>query len=536
MSVSILYGVPIYTMDPEKSVAEAVVIANDKIVFTGKSDEAFRLFPLAERNMLHGGCIVPGFIDAHIHIKEFSLLFRDIDLSNIYTRGEILERIKEASSQKEHGEWVTAGGCDFSILSELTRKEIDTVCANNPLIIYSLDLHSALANSNALSQAGIDKTRKDPMGGRIERDVYNNPTGLLRERAVELVRITIPEEQTGDLEMTLERGIDKLLEHGITGFCECSAAVTSSPMSALTGLWREGRLKARCIAMIDEEKVSQLGKIGIPSSFGDGHLRIGGLKLIIDGSLSSLTAYMSMPYRQSDSNGMLLMEEEELFAQIEKSYSHSLWAAVHAIGDKANEIALNCFQKVSTRMNLPHSLKRIEHAQCLQDSDVERFAPIGVIAVVNPNHIPMDREKGVRALGSDARLLHRYGSLLASGAVLALGSDAPVAPIDPMYMLYCAVGRKTFEDGPELRFYPKEGISLNDALYSYTMGSAMACGCEHEIGSIEPGKHADLVLLSADPFSAASYEALKETVVLRTYVDGRLIFEKVHPDRGFPSQ
>jgi len=525
MNIKLLYGVPIYTTGSKESNKEAFVMVNDRIVYTGKLEEALRLYPNAEKIRFDNGCILPGFIDAHIHLKEFALLFKDRDLLHLKDKRNALEMIGELTSKKKAGEWVSAGGLDFSIMKELTRRDLDQVSQNNPVFIISRDLHSALVNSNALLKAGINKYMVDPIGGKIEKDEDNNPTGLLKEDAIRLIKTKIPEQKTKIVDSMIEKGIKELLTNGITGFCDCTLDSNSLTIGNLLKLVRKNKLKARSVIMFGEREAFMLGDFGISSLFGNKYVKLGGCKIIIDGSLSSLTGYMKEPYRGSDNIGILLMEEDELHNVLKNIYTNYIWAALHAVGDRANTIALNVFEKISREVGIPHLIKRIEHAQSLRDEDIGRFVNIGVMAVVNPIHIPMDRYCAIKNLGKNAGLLYRFKSLISSGAEIAIGSDAPVCEVNPFHAIYCALERKDFDDGPEIRFYPKEKISMEEAVYAYTMGGAKALGLEKEIGSIEKGKYADFIHISNDIFKIET-DSLRNTEVLHTFVGGEIVYEK----------
>ncbi|MCK4803367.1 MAG: amidohydrolase [Spirochaetes bacterium] len=526
MNTKLFYGVPFYTMDAERSVIEAVVIEGDTIKYTAENrEEAHNLFPGAELVEINGGCILPGFVDAHLHLKNFSLLFRDMDLSSVRHKNDLMDSVQEVLSKKKEGEWLSAGGLERSLMDSLTRSDLDSVSRDNPLILFTVDMSSAITNSMALEQSGIDGARKDPLGGTIEKDVYNQPNGILHGRAVGLVTGQIPLDNVKKVDTALERGMNKILSHGITTFCDYSPDAASSSMINLMKLMRKKRLKGMVVFTMGDRETARLADIGMTSLFGGEHLRLGGLAVIIDGSFSSLTGYMSKPYRGSESHGMLLMDEKELYSLLKRNYSHYIWAAVHCAGDMANEIALRVFEKISNEVGMPKLPMRIEQAQFLKDKDVEQFSLTGVIAVMNTIQIPVNRARVIKHLGPDSNLLSRLGSLVASGAKIAISSNAPEFTINPFHGLYCAVERKGFEEGPELRFYPKESISLTDAVYAYTMGGAMACEMEKDIGSIEAGKSADLIHLSKDIFKEGTGK-LWETEVLATFVGGEMVYEK----------
>ncbi len=523
--MKILYGVPAYTMDSSRSVEESVVISDGVVKFTGNFEEACRLYPMAEKVDLQFGCILPGFVDSHLHLKEYSLLFRELDLSEVTAKEELVEKLKECAGRKKENEWIVGAGAGFALLHEMSAKDLDTLAPNNPVILYSRDLHTVIVNTRVLQIAQIDAGRQDPLGGAIERGESGFPTGILRERAVELVKKVVPQEKARKVDEALAAGMHRLLSNGITCFCDCSVYAPESSITGIMKAWRKGTMKMRAVLMFGDRDAFRLGSLGIPSRFGNGRVILGGCKVIIDGSLSSQTGYMSRSYAGKNSIGMLLMNENELYEVLKRSHVHYIWTAVHAIGDMANRIALNAYEKLKKEVGIPAVIKRIEHAQTLQDEDIGRFASIGVIPVVNPVHLPMDREKALKLLGPDARLLYRFNLLLSSGATLAFGSDAPAAPVNPLRGIYAAVERKDFADGPHLRFFPKERISLEDAVYAYTMGSAASVGLEDSIGSLEAGKYADIVHISKDILKEGA-ESLPDTVVVRTIIGGETVFEK----------
>jgi predicted amidohydrolase YtcJ len=524
MAVKAFLGVPIYTMDTQFSVHEALVVEGDRVRFLGSTQEALRKFPEAERIEFEEGCILPGFIDAHLHLRDFALLVAGLDLYSENLREGLLEQIRGVASGKSKDEWITGGGAGLSILNDLNRDDLDAVCPDNPLVIYSRGMHSMLVNSAALSACHIDSSQQDPLGGTMERDSSGRLNGMLRGRAVELIGRHIPEQETKSVQAAIERGIDKLVAKGVTTFCDCSVYNADLLMRTLTRLHYQQRLKARGVLMFSDRAAARLGSMGIQSLFGNAKVKIGGCKVILDGSFSSMTAYMSRPYVGVTNTGMLLMEEQELHHILKRSYADYIWAGVHAIGDRAVEIALRVYGKLAKEVGIPKLLKRIEHAQSLKDEDIEKFSETGVIPVVNPVHIPIDRGKALSCLGSNARLQYRLGSLSAAGASLAIGSDAPVGSINPFHGIYAAVERKDFNEGPELRFFPNERIQLRDALLAYTRGSAAALGLEKELGSLEPGKYADLIVLSQDVLSQDD-EALATIEVKLTLVGGETVYE-----------
>jgi len=520
MKRKIFYGVPIYTMDPDRSIQQAVVVMNGEIEYVSANpNEAHTLYPDADLVELSGGCLIPGFVDAHLHLREYSILFKDFDLTSAVHGEELLSGVQSALSEKKKEEWFWAAGVAKHLLFSLRKEDIDTISPNNPVVLFASDISMAAANSIALAKAGIDQSRSDPLGGRIGRDSSGDPNGLLYDRAVELLRKALPEEKTKVVDSSIEKGLSKMLTYGLTTICDCSTQLGSESVRTLMKLLWKNRLKTRVVIMFGERDALRLGEIGFISHFGNDRLRMGGFFVSIDGSFSTLTAYMRSGYRGGSSNGLLLMDEEELSTVMRNQFSHYFWGAVQCVGDGANEIAMKVFNRIGSEVGVPRLLKRIDMACALNDGDIEAMSRNEVIPVMVPGHITTDRERAIRTLGADARLLYRFRSVLDSGAHLAFASDSPYASVNPLDGIYSAVERRGWGDGPELRFYPKESVSIAEAVYAYTMGSARACGMDTEVGSIELGKHADLVHLSHDIFSDDA-TSLKDARVLGVFVGG----------------
>jgi len=525
MNVKIFYGVPFYTMDSERTVKRAVVSIDGKVEFlTENPNEAHNLYPEAEVIRFSEGCVIPGFIDSHVNLRSYSILFKDFDLFFAGDRSEVIEMLEGVSARKKEGEWVYSGGLKKTLLTDLTKEDLDAVTDGHPAVLFSQDLSAAIANSKALELSGIDATRSDPYGGVIGRGPDNRLNGILFERAIELVKRHMPEERSKSVDSAIEKGLSRLVSYGITTICDCSISPGTGSLRSLMKLQRRDKLKIRVETMVDEHEALKLGEIGVPSGFGNEKLRIGGVMLIVDGTLASLTGYMSKPYVGRSGNGLLLMSDGELYTLLRNHYSNYVWVALSCVGDKANEIALKIFSRISSERGIPRGLKRIEFAQALKDEDIEKFTEMGVIAVMVPAQIPTDRVNAIKYLGPDAGNLFRCRSILSSGAPVAFASNTPYAPVNPLYGLYCAVERKGFDDGPEMRFYPRERVLIDDAVYAYTMGGAHACGMESEVGSLEQGKYTDFVHLSHDPMRSDT-DRLQHTEVLDVFVGAEAVYQ-----------
>ena len=527
MDIKIFTGVPIYTLDKENSVVEAVVVLNGKIVFTGNLDEALGKYSYSEQIKLEKGILMPGFIDPHINLGEFANIFRDLDLSEVKSKEELTETIRSYVKNKKEKKWIVGGGVRSNLIDTITRKDLDEASPFNPVLLYSWDFQTAIANTKALEVSGIDDNYQNPMGGVIEKDGSGEITGVLRDRAINVVAQFIDKIDSRKNIKSIESGINKLLSIGITTFCDFSAGSIidkSMYIRRIMQISKNNRLKSRMIFMVDDKDAEFLNKVGFISQFGSDFLLIGGVKLIIDGTLSDMTAYMKKPYIKSRSNGVLLYSESELNKLVRSLYKNYLWTSIQAVGDAANDIALNVYKKLNRETSIPALLKRIDYAESLSDESIETFVENNVVPVMMPSHIPYLRKKAIDLLSVNARSLFRVGSLIRAGARVAFASDAPVVFPNPLYSIYCAIERKDYDDGPELRFYPKEHVDILDAIKAVTINAAYACGMEDKVGSIEVGKKADIIQLSKDIFNCDTDE-IKNVKIVNTFVNGENVSE-----------
>jgi len=527
MDIKVFYGVPIYTMDSKNSVVEAVVTLNGKIAFVGSLDEANAKYSYSEMIKLDRGILMPGFVEPHINLLQYSNIFRDLDFSNVREKEELVEIISAyiRNRNSKENRWIIGGGLNPNLIETVTRRDLDKAAPFNSVLFYSRDFHTAVANTKALEISGIDDNYKNPMGGIIERDGRGEITGVLKDRAIDIVTKFI---DTVDLKRSigsLKSGIDKLLDAGITTFCDfssdssASTSVKATYIRQIMQINRNDELKSRIIFMLDDRDAEFLARVGIISQFGSENLITGGVKLVLDGTLPSMTAYMKKPYKQTRSNGVLLYSEDELYKLIREFNKNYLWTSIQSVGDAANEIALKVYERLGKDRGIPALLKRIDYAESLTNGVIEGFAKNGIITVVTPSHIPYIRKKAIDLLFADAGLLFRIKSLINAGVRVAFTSDAPVVYPDPIHAIYCAVERKDYHEGPELRFYPKEHIDVIEAIKAVTIDAAHACGMQDKIGSIEVGKRGDMIQLSKDIFKCNTIE-LKDIEVLRTFVDG----------------
>ena len=511
----ILFNGKIHTMERSQPLASAIVIEGDRIVAVG--DDRLRSLAGASTRLvdLGGRTVVPGLIDAHLHFLSYGLSLREIDLMNAPSREAALERVAARAAATPEGRWLTGRGWDQVLWPEAvfpTAAQLDAVTPAHPAFLRRKCGHAGWANSLALQLAGITRDTPDPDGGAIERDpATGEPTGILLERAMDLVAqlqaIPTDAEAVDAVRVAMQRAHSL----GITGIHNMEGAPA---LRAFQELRRRGEWKLRVLQQIPEVDLDAAIELGIQSGFGDAWIRFGAVKIFADGSLGARSALMVEPYEGEPHNrGIAVSTAEHLKAQVEKAARAGLAVHIHAIGDQANRNVLDAVEATRRAGIGLHLRHRIEHAQVLQPTDVPRFAALGVIASMQPIHCTQDIVLADRHWGARSRLAYAWSSLLSSGAALAFGSDAPVETPDVMQGIYAAVTRRRADGypGPE-GWVPEECVSVEEAVYAYTLGAAFAGGEEAIKGSLAPGKLADITVLDRDIFAAAAEEILTTPV------------------------
>jgi predicted amidohydrolase YtcJ len=519
----------IYTMDERTPRASAVAIAGNRVLALGDdADMRELLSPRGEAIDLRGRVVVPGFVDSHIHLMEYARRLRHIDLAEVPTLNEALARVAARAAQTPPGEWLLGGGWDRNLWpggAFPTRNDLDTVAPQHPVVLRSKDCHVIWLNSRALAQVGITAQTPDPAGGEIERDAAGEPTGILKEKAVELAEQAIARPPMETLLAALEEGVVNAQRAGLVGIHDCE---DGEAFAAFQILHRQGKLGLRVLMHIPVENLEAAIRLGLHSGFGDDFLRVGGMKIFADGALGSRTAAMIEPYAGApDNRGIVVTPPDELRRLVSCAHQSGLSVAVHAIGDAANRAVLDALSTVAgqprmaTAPALPH---RIEHVQLLHPADVPRLAELGVVASMQPVHATSDMEMADVHWGARSEWAYAWRSLLRAGTALAFGSDCPVESLNPLRGIHAAVTRRRPDGSPgEEGWYPAQRLTVAEAVRAYTCGAAYAAGQEGITGSITPGKLADLVVLSRDIFTCDPMEIL-DTEVVATVLDGRFVY------------
>lgn len=517
----------VHTLDPRRPAAEALFAWQGRVVHVGGEAEVRALAAQAAGCAtvdLRGGCAVPGLTDSHIHFLAFGFNLAGVALSEVPSQEIALERVRRAVRAAAPGEWIEGWGWDHSLWPGRRfphRGSLDAVAPDTPVALRRKDGHLVWVNGAALAAAGVTRDTPDPEGGRIGRDADGAPSGLLFERAQDLIFRAVPPPTAAGADAAARRAQAELHRLGITGVHIPEGAVT---LAALQRLAAAGELRLRATAMLAAEGLDAALAIGLRTGLGDDFLRLGPVKLFVDGSLGSETAAMLAPFEgQPENRGLLTLQPDALLDAVRRAAGGGLACAVHAIGDRANRLVLDAFE-ASRALWAPAGLRqRIEHVQVIDRQDLPRLAALGVIASVQPIHATQDMDLVDRLWGERGRNAYAFRSLLESGATLAFGSDAPVESPDPLAGLYAATARRRADGRPPDGWYPGERIGIEAALRAYTAGAAYAAGREAHSGALVPGAWADLTALSRDVLAGPA-EAILETRVTHTVCAGEVVY------------
>lgn len=522
----------IYTVNENQPYAEAVVVEKNKIKFVGSTSDAGKFIDgNTEVIDLEGKLMLPGFNDSHLHFISGGNYLLGINLRPALSKEEFVEIIKNYINERNLPEttWVTGGRWDHELWQDKslpTKELINPVSENTPVFVSRLDGHIGLANSKALELAGITKNTPDPDGGLIERDEDGNPTGILKDNAMDLVFKIIPPPSFDENLAAALRAIEEARKFGITSVQDMTQP---GELEAYKKIMEDGKMSCRIYSIWSIDKYEAIVRAGVTVGNEEGFLKRGGLKAYADGSLGASTAWFFEPYAQDPTTSGLAIDivtNGNLEKWATDADRNRLQICTHAIGDRANAFILDLYEKIKSQNSPWERRFRIEHAQHLRREDIKRFAEIGVIASVQPYHCIDDGVWAEKRIGPERiKTTHVYHSLIKSGAILAFGTDWPVAPLNPLFGIYAAVTRQTVDGKNPYGWIPEEKISVEEAIKCYTLNAAYASYEEKIKGSIEVGKLADFVVLSDDILSIDPV-MIKDVVVEMTIFNGEIVYEK----------
>lgn len=535
MHTTIYLNGTIYTMDAARPRARAVAIETrgGRILAVGENDEVRRVGGRDDELVdLKGRVMLPGFSDAHIHLLSTAYSAHYIDASACANEEEVADLVRQRAAQTPPGRWIQGGrwykdawpGGHFP-----TRASLDAAAPAHPVALWSKDGHLLWANSLALRRAGIDAQTPDPVNGAIPRTADGQPTGILREEeATNLVYRVIEKSDPVLTRHLVRRALDELLRAGITTIHDIE---DSDALDLFQRLRADGELPLRVRMILPRHLLPELRALGLHAGFGDDLLRLAGIKIFADGTLGSQTAAMLDGFENNPANrGILAIPEATMMETVHDAAAMGLHIAIHAIGDRAVHVALNSIERAQQRLRDDHQEQilarlryRIEHAQLVAPSDLERMRRLGVVASVQPFHAVADRDLAEHYWGARAQRAYAYRSMREMGIPLALGSDAPVEIFDPLRILYAASQRNDPATPRRASWHPEQALPIAQALYAYTLGAAYAGGEEHDKGSLTAGKLGDAVVLREDPLTPdPAY--LRENGIAATIVGGRIVY------------
>lgn len=514
----------------------AMLVEGGKVVAVGESDDLLRRHAKARRVDGEGKALLPGLIDVHGHIFNLGYYFSQVGLTGLTSLGQAQAAVASYARANPREQWILGRGWNeshWNLGRMPTAADLDTVVADRPVALRRIDGHALWANTLALKMAGIGADTADPPGGHIARDSRGNATGILVDKAMPMLLAHVPAPDDAAQRRALDAALAHLGSIGVTGAGDAGVRVTSSEVGLYQEYAAAGKLSARIYAMIGDvtEDFAQLSKDGPVVNAFDGRFNLRTVKLFADGALGSHGAAMLEDYSDHTggaglARGLLMMDDGAMRAKIRTAIEHGYQVCVHAIGDAANRQVLDAFESVYREVGGRHLRHRIEHAQILAMSDLPRLKALDLVASMQPTHATTDMNIAQAYIGAP-RLKGAYAwrTLVEQGTVLAGGSDFPVEPANPFYGLHAAITRKDRNGQPVDGWQPHEALSPSQALRAFTLDAAYAQHQDDILGSLEPGKWADFILVDRDPFAIPA-DDIWQTEVLQTWVAGECVFDR----------
>ncbi len=524
----LLYNGPIYTLNPAQPQAQALAIRDGRILAVGSLGKVqAAVGSRAEPVDLQGRAAIPALTDAHVHLTWYAVGRREVRLEVAPSVEAAVALAAVRAAALPAGAWVLGGGWDQTAWGGRwpTAADLDADISDRPVMLMRKDGHSAWCNSVALRIAGITDHTADPEGGAIQRH-HGTATGVLLENAIELVRAHVPPPSEAERHAALRAVMDEAHGYGMNSVHIPPSLEPGDAALALRDirmLHERGELALRCLVHFGIDALDETIRLGLRSGIGDTWLKLGAVKMFADGTLGSETAEMLWHYEGRRHTGTQTLSTEAMNDAVARCTANGLAVIIHAIGDGANRRVLDAI--AAARAAHPGSSAalpdRVEHCQLLHRTDVPRFAAMNVVASMQPIHCTSDIDTAARLWGEErCQLAYAWRAILDSGATLALGSDAPVEPLNPWLGIHAAVTRQRRNGTPAGGWHPEQCLTVEEAVRGFTHGAAVAAGWQHEFGTLEVGKLADIAILSDDPFRCEP-DALQHIHAVQTLIEGR---------------
>ncbi len=513
------------TLDRSRPEADALAVSEGRIIAIGPLPEVKAFASKSTRTIRFSGFALPGFNDAHIHTAEIGAQLERLNLRGL-SKPEVLRKVAQAARSTSHAAWILGEGWDQGFWHPAafpTAKDLDAVSGGHSVVLNRIDGHSTWVNSKVLELAKISRDTNDPAGGHIVRDAAGQPTGMLVDNAQELIHHLIPKPSHADVERQVRAALQQFTRWGLTSIQD--AAVDLNAICIYKELLKSGDLPVRVYVMAAGEQARRhYLATGPELDLGNGMLTVRSFKLFSDGALGSRGAELMQPYTDAPGQrGLELIKDADLDRIIRAARLKGFQVNTHAIGDLAVRRVLDAYQRGGVT---PQERFRVEHASIVADSDLPRFAQLGIIVSIQPVFVgEYSRWADARVGLSRAHWVLRTRDLLNSGAVLAAGTDYPASDAgSPIDNLYCAVTRRGADGKPQRGWHPDQGVDVDQALRMMTIGPAYAAFQEKDLGELTVGRYADFTVLSANPYQAPG-DALKTLAVRMTVVAGRITFD-----------
>ncbi len=531
----ILFNACVATQNPLQPTAQAVAIGQGKILAVGSNDDLLHLAGADTHKIdLGGRLVVPGFIDTHIHFYEWALKRKGLKLDDLTCLEDLLARVGRAADDLPSGQWIMGQGWNESDWTEPRmpiRETLDRAAPNHPVLLWRCDLHLAAANSAALQLAGVDADTPDPPEGRIERDAKGEPTGILRELAINLVRQAVAPPDADQILDAFQDAAKALHRRGVTGIHDVRLMADKDGASALQTfqkLDQEDRLALRTWVTLPGDRLDDIIDLGLRTGFGNDRLRIGHVKFFSDGGMGARTAWMIDPYLDAQ-RGMPLMDMDTLTDDIRRADAAGLSVMVHAVGDRANRELITIFETIASRRagsgtSRPIIAHRIEHVQMIRPADADRLRNLNVALCVTPANMILDMNLIDHAVGEKGAWTYAFRRLIDTGAPVMFSSDCPVCDPAPLSGIHAAVTRQRANGTPEHGWHPDNRVTVAEAIQAYTAIPAAVHNAP-DLGVIAPGKRADLAVLSENIYAMPPSQ-MPSVQVEMTLFDGRIVYRQ----------
>jgi hypothetical protein len=532
----IIFNAAIATQNPLQPIAQAIAVGQGRILAVGDNSDILHLAGAGtEKIDLDGRLVVPGFIDTHIHFYEWALQRQGVKLDDLTCIEDLLARVRQAAEDRPPGQWIMGQGWNETDWTEPRmpiREALDRAAPNHPMLLWRCDLHLASANSAALKLAGIDAGTPDPPEGRIERDDTGEPTGILRELAINLVREAVAPPDSGQVMQAFADASGALHRRGVTGIHDVRLMADKDGASAFQTfqkLDRDGRLALRSWVTLPGDRLDDIIGLGLRTGFGNDRLRVGHVKFFSDGGMGARTAWMIDPFLDAGC-GMPLMDMDRLAGDIRRADAAGLSAMVHAVGDRANREIIAIFEDLESHRTQaknprPRIAHRIEHVQMIRPEDADRLRKLNVALCVTPANMVLDINLIDKTVGEKGRWTYAFRRLMDTGAPVMFSSDCPVCDPDPLVGIHAAVTRQRADGTPENGWHPQNRVTVAEAIGAYTATPA-AVHQALDLGVIAPGKKADLAVLSENMLTSHP-SRIHRIKVDMTLFDGRIVHRQL---------